>query len=246
MSLDILRKIGLSNGEIKIYLAILDIGETNINSIHERTGIERRNVYDILNKLIKRGLISYINKNKKKLFKISSPNKIIDYISEKEDELNTIKKEVKLELPNLIEKFKLKKPLLNATIYEGKEGIKTVWEDMLNYKETYWIGSGRYVPKLMPVWFSNWNNRRIKLKVKWYNLCRYEQKSEIKKFFSYEKIKFLPKEFSVNPVVICIYGNKVANFVFTDYPFIFVIESKELAENYKRYHSYLWDKVAKS
>lgn len=26
---------------------------------------------------------------------------------------------------------------------------------------------------------------------------------------------------------------------------VFVIESKELTENYKRYHKFLWDKVAK-
>ncbi len=61
-----------------------------------------------------------------------------------------------------------------------------------------------------------------------------------------EDIKFLPKEFSGNPTVIGIYGNKVTNFIFGDEFFAFVIESKELAENYKRYHKYLWDKVAKS
>ena len=57
--------------------------------------------------------------------------------------------------------------------------------------------------------------------------------------------KFLPKEFSGNPTVTAIYGNKVAQLLFGEYMNVFVIESKELAENYKKYHKYLWDKVAK-
>ena len=56
MQLELLRKIGLSEGEVKIYTALLDLGLSPINKIHERTGIERRNIYDILNKLIERGL----------------------------------------------------------------------------------------------------------------------------------------------------------------------------------------------
>ena len=64
MKPDILRNIGLSEGEITIYSALLDLGKAPVNKIHEKVGIERRNIYDILNKLIERGLVSYINENK--------------------------------------------------------------------------------------------------------------------------------------------------------------------------------------
>jgi len=59
MNLEILRKIGLSEGEIKIYSALVDEGLSSINKIHEKTGIERRNIYDILNKLIEMYQLSY-------------------------------------------------------------------------------------------------------------------------------------------------------------------------------------------
>jgi len=39
---------------------------------------------------------------------------------------------------------------------------------------------------------------------------------------------------------------KVANFIFGENLFVFVIESRELAENYQKYHTFLWNKVAKS
>jgi hypothetical protein len=64
------------------------------------------------------------------------------------------------------------------------------------------------------------------------------------KVMPYEEIRFLPEEFSGNPSVVCIYGNKVVNFMFGAELFAFVIESSEIAENHRRYHKYLWDKVA--
>ena len=80
MSLELLRLVGLSDGEIKVYSALLDIGKAPVSRIHEKTGIERRNIYDILNKLIERGLITYVFENDKRFFQLSHPTKIIGYI----------------------------------------------------------------------------------------------------------------------------------------------------------------------
>ena len=59
MNLDNLKELGLSSGQIQVYAAVLDLGISTLNKIQEKTGIERRNIYDILNKLIEAGLISY-------------------------------------------------------------------------------------------------------------------------------------------------------------------------------------------
>lgn len=245
MDLEILRKIGLSSGEIKIYSALLDLGVSPLQKIHEKTGIERRNIYDILNKLIEKGLVSYIEENKRRSFQISHPHKVIGYIEEKKKEWEALQKEMHERIPVLVEKFNAKKPKIRAEVYRGVEGIKAVWEDMLHYPETRWVGSGRYVPKKFPFFFEKWNKRRIKAKVKWQNLMRHEMRVEAKDM-SYEKMKFLPIEFSGNPAVIAIYGNKVAQFLYGENLFAFVIESKELADNYRDYHQYLWVHVAKS
>lgn len=245
MALEILRKIGLSDGEIKVYSALLDLGMSPINKIHEKTGIERRNIYDILNKLIEKGLASYILENKKRSFQIANPNKIAGYIEEKKRDLDIIEEEVEKEIPSMLQKFNLVKQEIGSEIYRGTNGVKAVWGDMLNYKEIYWIGSGRYIPKKHPVFFANWNKRRIKLKIKMFNIIRYELKKEVKPF-QLEYCRFLPREFSGNPTVIGVYGNKTVNFLLGEDFFAFVVESKELAENYKRYHKYLWDNVAKA
>ena len=244
MQLEILRKIGLSNGEIKVYNALLDLGTSSLSHIHEKTRIERRNIYDILNKLIERGLIGYAAENKRKVYRISNPDKIIGYIEEKKNEFDNVKDEINLEMPAILERYNSKKSKINAQIYRGTNGVKAVYEDILKCKEHYFIGGGRYVMKNMPNYWNNFNLRRIKSKIKFYNLIRYDLKNEIRPL-KYEYIKVLPKDFSANPNVIFIWGNKTANVLFDDEFFAFVIESRQIAENYRKYHKYLWDKVAK-
>jgi sugar-specific transcriptional regulator TrmB len=246
MALELLRKLGLTEGEVKVYSALLDLGPSSVNTIHENARMERRNIYDTLNKLIERGLVSYTIENKRRLFQITNPQKVMGYIEEKEQELNKIKKEMSNELPMMLKKFNAEKQEITAEIFRGKEGIKAVWEDMLNNDGNYWIGSGRYVPKQMPAFFSSWNKRRIKQKIGNFELARAELKGEARRFQSqFWETKFLPEEFSVNPVVICAYGDKVVNFLYGKELFAFMIESREITENYKRYHRYLWQKVAK-
>lgn len=245
MDLSALKEAGLSEGEFKVYKVLLEIGTGTANQIHEKVGIERRNVYDILNKLIEKGLVSYIEENGKKSFKINSPERIINYLEEKRESLEKTKKKISQILPSIEEQFNSAKSNLRAEVFRGTNGIKSCWEDMLKSKEIFWIGSGNYVPDQFPAFFEDWTKRRIKLKIKVNHLFRAEKRGEVKKIPLY-LVKFLPREFSGNPTATCIWGNKVGQFLFGENLFVFVIESKELAENYLRYFQFLWNKVAKN
>jgi sugar-specific transcriptional regulator TrmB len=244
MDISIIKKLGLSDGEVKVYDVLLNKGSSPLNVIHESTGIERRNIYDILNKLIERGLVTYIVENRKRKFHISHPNQLIHYIEEKESELGKLKEDISKELPPLIAQFNSRREYPTVEIYRGEEGLKAVWEETLNYPELYWIGAGRYIPKQMPVWFNYWNKKRIKKKVVWHNLLRYELKKETKQM-PYEEMKFLPEEFSKNPTVIGIYGDNTINvWASKGFYFVVLVKDKAMAENYIAYHKYLWDHVA--
>ncbi len=239
MTLNILKKIGLSKGEEIVYETLLELGASSLNMIHEKIGIERRNIYDILNKLIRRGLIVYTVENNKRVFNISHPNRILGYVEEEKLELDNLKQEILLEMPAILNKFNAKKNKISANIYRGKEGIKAIYEDLLNYKTHYFIGGGRYVMKNLPYFWEKFNIRRIKSKIKVYNLVREDIKEDVKPL-KYEHIKILPKSFNGGPNVIFIWGDKIANVLFADDFFAFVIESESIADNYKRYHKFLW------
>jgi HTH-type transcriptional regulator, sugar sensing transcriptional regulator len=239
MELKDLEILGLTNGEIKVYSAVLDIGIANINKIHEKTGLERRGIYDIINKLIEKGLVSYAIEKGKRTYQCSPINNLKNKIKQEQEKL----KELENKLPKLEEIYNSKKPLTRFEIFRGKEAIKTIFEDMLNYKDVWVIGGGMYITYELPDYWEEYNKRRIKSGTIYHNLVINELKGKTKDI-KLMPIKVLPKEFSGNPTAIIIYGNKTINISWTSEIFAILIENKEIAENYKKYHKYLWDNIA--
>ena len=116
--LDSLKKFGLSEKEAKVYLASLELGVSLASDISLKSNLPRTLIYDILERLIDMGLISYSIKNNKKYFIASSPKELIRIIKEKEEA-------IKKTLPQLekLERIKgIKRP--KVEIYEGKGGMK--------------------------------------------------------------------------------------------------------------------------
>ena len=239
MELPELGVLGLTKGEIKVYSAILHIGASTINNIHEKTGLERRAIYDIINKLIKKGLITYTVEKGKRTYQCSPPNKLKEEISYRKKELENFEKII----PKINIIYKSQKQKIHLEIFRGKEGIKSIFEDMLNYKNNYFIGGRWYAVKEMPIFWTHYDKRRIKAKVTWHNLVL--QDSPPTPTNQYVKVKVLPREFSGSPAIIFIYGNNVVHVIWSQNFFAFRMSSKEVADNYKKYFNYLWDNVAK-
>ncbi|MDP2924897.1 MAG: helix-turn-helix domain-containing protein [Nanoarchaeota archaeon] len=245
-----LKRVGLTEGEVKVYNALIRIGISSLNNIHEKTGLERRSIYDILNKLIEKGMVTYTIEKGKRSFQITHPNKILSYIEEKEYELNNLKKEIKKEISSIIEIYNENKPPIKAEVYRGKEGFKALSEDMLGYKDVWFIGGSGEIQKIMPDFLIFYNKKRIKMKVMWHDLIetntlmdifKNKQKKELKKTQYYE-YKTLPPEFH-SPNIICIFGDKVVNMLWSHSLFAFVIQNKEIADSYLRYFKFLWNAI---
>ena len=119
MDTKFLRDIGLTDNEIRIYLELLSTEEALASDLADRTDINRTLTYQILKKLLKRGLISYVIKNNTKYFKAGHPDKLVDYLKEKE--LN-----VKKMIPDLLTLSKSEGKQHSVEMYEGKEGLKAL------------------------------------------------------------------------------------------------------------------------
>jgi len=77
--LDLL-KLGLTEGEAKVYIALSGLGSSTVGAIVKKSGVAYSNIYDILNRLIEKGIVSYIIKSKTKYFQAASPSNLIDYL----------------------------------------------------------------------------------------------------------------------------------------------------------------------
>src|SRR3989344_7966275 len=129
LKLGSLKELGLTEGQISVYSAVLEKGISTLNNIHEKTGIERRNIYDILNKLIERGLISYTLEKGKRTYQCTHPNTLREEIHKKKAILDNLEKE----LPSIQEFYTLARPEIGAEVYRGNEAIKTLLHEILAY-----------------------------------------------------------------------------------------------------------------
>jgi len=122
MNTEILEELGLTKNESLIYLALLELGSAQVSKIASKTNLNRANMYNTINSLIKRGLISYVIKNNIKHFTAAKQIRLLEILKEKQGKLQTI-------LPELesIEKIPEK---IKVEIYEGKEGAKAFFSDM--------------------------------------------------------------------------------------------------------------------
>lgn len=242
MNKQLLRDIGLTNTEIKVYLSLLSIGVTSAGKIVEDTGIYRKNLYDALNKLIEKGLVTYVVENKIKFFQPKNPNNLLRYLEEEKNKISEKESKLKSELPKLKQRFESLNPEIESEIYRGNEGIKTILKDCLNYKEVLMIGATGDVENRLPYFWPHYNKKREKLKCKWKLLLVYESRNKPITKSKYYEYKILPKMLSgLN--VIYIYGDYVANILWLEKPLAFVTKHKSLANNYRKYFHYLWEKI---
>jgi len=78
-----LEDLGLSNEEARVYLAILELGGSYVSNIGKKAGISRVNVYYILGNLVKKGIVSSVEKNNIKFFSVESPKILVNQLEEK-------------------------------------------------------------------------------------------------------------------------------------------------------------------
>ena len=246
-----LEKIGLSKAEIKVYLALLELGSVPSGSIVKETELIKSTVYDVIRKLQEKGLVSYIIKEGIKHFEAANPDRIVDFIHEQKRKLNETENEAKSLIEQLKKGFDTIKPQAEAHVFVGVEGFKTMRRDALrNSKgEILLIGAISREDEVIPGFFEEWNKERQKKKI-WLKILYKE--SARKKIISknqymgkYFKIKFLPEDLE-SPAVINIYGDRVVNVLWKGkYPLCFLLINKEISDSYRKYFDYLW-KMAKS
>src|SRR3989344_5764194 len=90
MNTEILKELRLSNTEIKVYITLLELGPSLASKLSQKSKVERAVTYHILEKLIRKGLVSYVVRENRKYFSAAEPEKLKDLIKEKEASLNEL------------------------------------------------------------------------------------------------------------------------------------------------------------
>lgn len=245
-----LEKIGLTKGEIKVYIALLELGSTSVGEIIKKSGVSGSKTYEVLDKLISKGLASFITRNEVKYFEAASPNRILDYLEEKEKDIEKEKTEIIKLIPELILKTKHAQKG-EAKIYTGFEGAKAVWEEVINdcKKGDEILNWG--LTEQPASWESYFNERekfRDKKGIKMKQIINEEYLSlyKARKNLPNTEFRFFSKEFGM-PTTLVVWKNKVALYVITkENPLTILIESEATANSFRQHFDILWKNAKKA
>ena len=163
----VLKKFGLNDKEITIYLTLLKLGSASVRVIADKANINRTTTHDILTKLIEEGLVSFVDKSKHRYFTAESPQNLLQAIRMREQNLNGLQREVKEVLPELKSLYEKSTSKPKAKYFEGAVGIRSVQEDVLskmskhNEFELYYVISSSTIRDTLHKVYPNYDEVRV-------------------------------------------------------------------------------------
>jgi len=239
----VLRDYGLSEKESLVYLSLLSLGSATVNTLANKTSLIRTTTYDLLKSLKERGIVSAITKNKILYFQAASPEKLIQIIEEK-------KQKIKEALPEL---KSLQMPMLSlpaAEIFQGKEGIKSIYQDIINEKKPLCsISNTHFVFNVLPFFVPHFIKNRIKSKIfirllnektkESLELMKKKDKQELRETRFIESLKDIP-------ITEYIYGDNVAILnTNPDESFGILIRNRDFAKAQQLIFELMWKTAEK-
>lgn len=238
MDTKILEELGLTKNEVKVYINLLELGSTPAGPLIKRVGMHRAAVYNLLDLLVDKGLVSYALKSNRKHFSADDPKRLTEYLETKKTLLN----EKAIRLKKLIPELKMKKQIATkeqeGTIFMGKRGIKTILEDVLQQKKEWLVfGAEGKFKELFPWYFKHHHEKRAKLKIPLKIICN---ESLRKRILPFAKVRYLPKTY-INPATTYVYKNTVAIIIWEPNAQAFVIKSEQVAKSYRNFFEMLWN-----
>jgi sugar-specific transcriptional regulator TrmB len=234
-----LEDIGLCKNEVKVYLALSKMGEANANKIADISKVHRTNVYDSLDKLIEKGLVSYMHKENVKLFRITDPQQLLLLMEER-------KKEVQKIIPQLKLGEKLTPVESYAEVVEGVKAFCNILENFLKYKEDILCyGIPKEAPELMKYFISGFHQRRAAKKIVMNHIYNFNAQERIKTLntIPYAQARFLTHEYD-SKVSTNVCGDEVVFAIWNEKVICIRVKNKDVADVYKKYFYVLWEKAA--
>ena len=254
--LDELKKIGLSDNEASVYLALLELGNATAQTIAQKSGVNRATTYVQLESLMRRGLITSYEKAPEKkgaatktFFRAEDPE-YLKRVIEKEKSLVENRAETLAKvLPQLGALFVSAGDRPRVRFFEGVEGLKSMQDEFLKTKsgEIESILNVDDMLEAFPKHPEEYTPRRVKMGVHSKLLYTSSRGAFLEEHD--EKMlrdaRYIPQDKFPVSGDLAIYGNTVAISIPSKKPFGIVIENIEVARSMRALFSLSWEEAKK-
>lgn len=238
--LSLLQRVGVSDAELRVYEYLFREGKSSVVGIARALSLHRPKLYQLLEQLHARGLVSAIIQGKRKFFIAAPPERVSDLLS-------SLSREMDEALPSLKEEYCAMKDKPTITHYEGHSGVTSVFADLVESTkrgETFYRYSSEkdlahtntYLPR-------DYRKKRDEKKLERFVITA-PRIGKGKKARMERAMKYIPEGFDLfdQDVIELIYAHKVA-FIDLNTESGFVIESAPLADFHKKLFRLLYQKL---
>jgi DNA-binding MarR family transcriptional regulator len=244
-----LKQLGLSTKQGVVYLALLELGESTMTHIADKSKLKRPTVYLIIDELILLGLCSEVTKNKKKFYSAVHPRRLVEITHFRNKQAEKLLPEL-VALQNTAQKPKVR-------MLEGLEGMRTAYEEAFaslnNKEEGLWIGNTGILEEKFPEVLRLYNRTLGKLRnPKIREIIHGGEKSKAwveqmqkARLSKNHYMRYADTGSSFGSTDQLILGNKVMTFVLGKEIFVLIVESKDNADTQRGVFELAWQKLEK-
>ncbi len=239
-----LESIGFTSGESRVYLSLLKLGPSTVGPIASKSKVSYSKIYEVLDRLAKKGIVTIVKKEKTRFFQSVNPKKLLEIAKKQEQEIRENKEKLTKIIPELENYEKSYSKNDEAEIFKGIKGIQTAYEILL--KETtkkeemylFYVYDKKY-NELVDEFYSKMFPVYKEFGHKWKGITTKDYESSIKKQPSF--IKFRVINFPV-PSNIDMSNDSILITIWSEEPTAILIKSREIAQNYRKYFESVWAK----
>ncbi len=239
MDTKILENAGLTHTEARVYIMLLKSGSAPAGAITKETGLHRRSVYDSLDRLMEKGLVSQIKMNNRRNFQAEDPRRIADMLREKEAAIDSVLPELQAMRNTALEHKE-------TLFYKGRQALKSIFNDQIEQGDDVLVlGGSENVNEIMGYYFSHYDRERKRKNIRVRIIFRESARhSDYVRRIPLAEIRYLPDRHS-SPLAINVYRDRAAIILWSEEPVGILIKEKDIAEGYRRYFEMLWDAAKK-
>lgn len=247
-----LRRIGLSEGEVKVYDALLGLGETTRAQLVKRSGVSHSKIYDVINRLSEKGLVSSVKKHGILHFCAANPKRLDDFIAKREEEVQTDRKLISQLMPSLISRYQETEEKTDIEVFYGWDGLRTVFldlEDSMGPKDeslVFGASIGKN-PEQADIFFRK-HQARVEKKGYKVRIIFNEDMRKRKHRYQYyaghrlHEIRFLH---SSTFTELYIYKGAVMFLILATQPVSILVKNSEIEDSFRKFFETLWQEAKK-
>lgn len=243
-----LEKIGLTRNENIVYLTLLELGTSKTGEILKKSGLNSGKIYEILDGLKKKGLVSESVVNNVKHFTAAPPSQLLEYVETKKSEIKKEELEVRSLLPNLERLRNVVMKDVKAVVYTGLRGIKTAADEALDSmkpgQDMVAMGITSLKDQKFNEFWKQWSQKRIQKRIFARHII-----SESGDYYEYfRKLKCTEARvlIGITPVAVDIFGDdKVLILNYKEPASCILIYDVNTTTSFRQFFEQLW-KIANS